>query len=62
MANPKRKISKSKRDKRRAAWMNNLQTSSLSDCPNCGEPRIPHRACPNCGYYKGQQVFTPNES
>ncbi|MHA1648817.1 MAG: 50S ribosomal protein L32 [Candidatus Helarchaeota archaeon] len=62
MANPKRKISKSKRDKRRASWMNKLQATSLGTCPNCGEPKLPHRACPSCGYYKGQQVFTPTES
>ncbi|MEJ2635892.1 MAG: 50S ribosomal protein L32 [Calditrichia bacterium] len=62
MANPRRKISKSKRDKRRAPWMNLLSTNSVSTCPNCGEHKLPHRACPQCGYYKGQQVFTPKES
>jgi large subunit ribosomal protein L32 len=62
MPNPKRRISKSKRDKRRASWMNDLRLSSVSVCPNCGEPKQPHRACPSCGYYKGQRVFTPTES
>jgi large subunit ribosomal protein L32 len=62
MANPKRKISKSKRDKRRGAWMNDLSKTSLSTCPSCGEPSQPHRACRSCGYYKGQRVFTPSES
>ncbi|MBN2365070.1 MAG: 50S ribosomal protein L32 [Calditrichaeota bacterium] len=62
MANPRRKISKSKRDKRRASWMSDLSNPSLSVCPNCGEPKQPHRACMNCGYYKGQKVFTPSES
>ncbi|HFE63851.1 50S ribosomal protein L32 [candidate division KSB1 bacterium 4484_188] len=61
MANPKRKISKSKRDKRRTPWMNLLKKVSLSTCPNCGEPKLPHRVCSSCGYYKGQQVFTPSE-
>jgi len=62
MANPKRKISKSKRDKRRASWNNGLETISLTTCSNCGEAKLPHRACPGCGYYKGQQVFSPTES
>ncbi len=62
MANPKRKISKSKRDKRRASWMQQLSSANLSVCPNCGEPKLPHRACPHCGYYNGQQVFVPTES
>jgi large subunit ribosomal protein L32 len=62
MANPKRKISKSKRDKRRGTWMNGLEESALSTCPDCGEPKEPHRACRSCGYYKGQRVFAPSKS
>jgi large subunit ribosomal protein L32 len=54
MALPKRKISKARRDKRRSHHaMKPVQTT---DCPNCGAPRQPHRACPSCGYYKGTQV------
>ena len=25
-------------------------------CPNCFEPRLPHRVCPQCGHYKGRTV------
>ena len=25
-------------------------------CKNCGEPVMPHRACPSCGQYKGRLV------
>lgn len=62
MANPKRKISKSKRDKRRSSWVSKLKAGSNTTCSNCGEPKLPHRACPACGYFNGQQVFTPQES
>jgi len=59
MPNPKRKISRSKRDMRHAQWQNRLKTSHLSECSNCGEKKLPHHVCPNCGYYKGAAVFTP---
>ncbi len=61
MANPKRKVSRSKRDMRRAHWMNSITPPSLSDCTNCGEKKLPHHACPKCGYYKGQKVFEGEE-
>lgn len=61
MANPKRKISRSKRDKRRAAWAQKLTAGAFSECPNCGEMKLSHRACAHCGYYKGQQVYTVRE-
>lgn len=61
MANPKRKISKSKRDKRKSVWMRKLTSTSFSTCPNCGEPKLPHRVCPSCGYYKGQQIYISSE-
>ncbi|RMI19922.1 MAG: 50S ribosomal protein L32 [Calditrichaeota bacterium] len=61
MANPKRKLSRSKRDKRRANWLRKLMSPNFSQCPNCGEIRLPHRACPHCGYYKGQKLFAAEE-
>jgi large subunit ribosomal protein L32 len=32
---------------------------SLSTCPRCGEPRLPHRVCGNCGTYAGREVVQP---
>jgi large subunit ribosomal protein L32 len=29
----------------------------LVQCNNCGEMRLPHRICPNCGHYKGREVI-----
>jgi len=54
MANPKRRHSKARRDKRRAH--DHLKAPGLSLCPECKEPRLPHRVCPHCGYYRGRQV------
>ncbi|KPJ70184.1 50S ribosomal protein L32 [candidate division WOR-1 bacterium DG_54_3] len=54
MANPKRRHTQSRKGKRRAH--NALILPSLSLCDNCGTPKLPHRACPECGFYKGRQV------
>ncbi|NIA31484.1 MAG: 50S ribosomal protein L32 [Calditrichaeota bacterium] len=60
MALPKRRHTKSRRDKRRANW--NAAVPTVVECSNCHQPKLPHRACPNCGYYKGRSIFLPRES
>jgi len=62
MANPKRKISRSKRDMRRANWFADMKQTQLSKCDHCGEPKLPHRACPGCGYYNGKNVYIPKNA
>lgn len=52
---PKRKISKGRRNRRRAH--DALTPPTLVDCPSCGEKMRPHRVCPNCGQYQGRAVF-----
>lgn len=54
MAVPKRKISKARRNSRRANWK--LTAPNLVECPKCGEPVMPHRACRSCGTYKNKVV------
>ncbi|MEX1248458.1 MAG: 50S ribosomal protein L32 [Anaerolineales bacterium] len=51
---PKRKHSKGRRDRRRAH--DALQARNMVVCSNCGEMRLPHQVCTNCGYYKGREV------
>lgn len=29
----------------------------FSLCPNCGQAKLPHRICGNCGYYGGKEVI-----
>ncbi|MFH1189941.1 MAG: 50S ribosomal protein L32 [Candidatus Omnitrophota bacterium] len=53
---PKRKHSKSRRDKRRGA-NSKMYASNLSICSNCKKLRMPHKVCPFCGYYKGKPVL-----
>jgi large subunit ribosomal protein L32 len=59
MPNPKRRHSKARTSKRRAH--DALSTKSLSECPNCHERKMPHRACPKCGHYKGREVMQVEE-
>ena len=55
MAVPKRKVSKARRDKKRSA-NSKLSAPALVKCPKCGALHMPHRMCPECGYYNGRQV------
>jgi large subunit ribosomal protein L32 len=25
-------------------------------CPQCNEPKLPHRVCPTCGHYNGREI------
>jgi large subunit ribosomal protein L32 len=56
---PKRRHSKSRRDKRRTHWK--LGSPNLSRCPQCGAPKLPHRVCPECGYYEGKEIILPKK-
>jgi len=40
----------------RRAANDKIVAPNLIPCPNCGDPCLPHRVCPNCGQYKGRQV------
>jgi len=53
---PKRKSTSGRRDRRRAH--DALKARNGVTCPNCGEPRLPHRVCPKCGFYQGREVLT----
>ena len=55
MTVPKQKHTKSKRNKRRMHIF--AKAPTLSKCPKCGKPQLPHTACFNCGYYKGREVI-----
>ncbi|GGB30766.1 50S ribosomal protein L32 [Tistrella bauzanensis] len=56
MAVPKKKVSKSRRDMRRAHHA--LTATNANECPNCGELKLPHHVCGSCGFYDGRDVAT----
>jgi len=57
MANPTSRHTRSRRGKRRANWMRKARTAHLSICPECEEPKLPHRVCMNCGTYNGKTIL-----
>ncbi|MBM3211748.1 50S ribosomal protein L32 [Candidatus Poribacteria bacterium] len=59
MALPKRRLSKSRRGNRRAHLALRVRLTNV--CPKCQAVKLPHRACPECGYYKGRQVINVKE-
>jgi large subunit ribosomal protein L32 len=60
MPNPKRRHSAARRDRRRAH--DALAVPATSTCSNCGEAKMPHRACPHCGYYNNRPVIETKEA
>jgi large subunit ribosomal protein L32 len=52
---PKRKLSKGRRGRRRAN--DALPAVHLVRCTQCGKLRRPHEVCPDCGAYKGETVI-----
>ena len=53
MAVPQRKKSKAKRNSRRAQH-DKITLPVVSICLNCGADYLGHRACGECGWYRGR--------
>jgi large subunit ribosomal protein L32 len=60
VAVPKRKTSRSNTRSRRANWKTTAAT--LTACPRCREPKLPHVACPSCGTYAGRYYASAERS
>ena len=54
MAVPQNKITRSKRNMRRAH--DALVAGNPAECPNCGELKRPHHVCGACGHYAEREV------
>lgn len=55
MGVPKRRTSKARKNKRRA--MIKIASPTVISCPHCHEPKMAHRVCQACGYYREQEVL-----
>ncbi|MBX2853993.1 MAG: 50S ribosomal protein L32 [Rhodobacteraceae bacterium] len=56
MAVPRKKVTRSKRNMRRAH--DALNPNSFQECSNCGELKRPHHVCASCGHYAGREVVS----
>jgi large subunit ribosomal protein L32 len=59
MGVPKKKVSKSRRDKRRTH--KKLMAPGYIPCPNCREAKLSHQVCKSCGYYGDREVVEITE-
>lgn len=55
MANPKRRHSNTRSDKRRTH--DRLINPTFAICDRCNSPKAKHTVCLICGYYNGRQVI-----
>ena len=59
MAVPKRRTSRSRQGTRRSH--HHVTPVQIQFCARCNEPVLPHRVCPNCGFYQGREVINMEE-
>jgi large subunit ribosomal protein L32 len=52
---PKRRHSRTRGRKRRTHWK--LQPPTIVECGHCHQPKLSHHVCPNCGYYKDEEII-----
>lgn len=60
MGVPKKKATRSRKGHRKAHQK--PKSPPVSTCPQCKASKLPHFACPECGYYKGEIIATKKES
>lgn len=58
MAVPFRRVSKTRRDKRRTH--DKLKVPAVVVCPECGEYKMSHKVCKHCGYLQRTKSFIRN--
>lgn len=54
MAVPRKKVTRAKRNMRRAH--DSLTAGSYQECAKCGELHRPHHVCGACGHYNNREV------
>lgn len=60
MAVPKRRTSKSAQGHRRSH--HHKKPIGVQYCGECNEPVMPHRVCPQCGFYQGRHAVAVKDA
>ena len=55
MSVPKKRITSSSKKQRASHFA--IKKQNLVKCNNCQAALLPHRACSQCGWYKGKKVI-----
>ena len=55
MSVPKKRMTSSAKKQRASHFA--IKKQNLVKCNNCQSALLPHRACPQCGWYKGKKVI-----
>jgi len=55
VAVPKRKTSRTNRDKRRTH--DRIKIVNIVECPRCHSKKLAHHVCQACGYYKNTEII-----
>ena len=51
---PKKKLTRARQGRRLSSYK--LKPVHAAVCSRCRSAKLPHAACPECGYYRGRQV------
>ncbi len=59
---PKRRSTSTRGGRRYSTWKSKelkrlTNQARTVNCQKCKQPRLPHTACPTCGYYRGRVVL-----
>ena len=52
----KRRTSKTR--KTNVVLTSKISVPGMTECPSCGEYKLSHRVCKNCGSYNGEEVVS----
>jgi large subunit ribosomal protein L32 len=60
MAVPRNRHSNARKNSKRSHMAK--KPKNVSNCPNCGVLRMPHRMCPFCGHYANRAIISEGSS